>query len=102
MGSVITVTTRLRPGALERMARSRLDRDGVAQFAAETSNGRQRRLLRQVRDSLAADADLDVFYADRTDGTTYCTVYWAGERQAAIWGTPRHLQDEDPDGDYWV
>ena len=95
VGSVVTVTTRLRAATLERMARSRLARDGAAQLAAETSNGRQRRLLQQVRENLAADAGLDVFCADRTDGYSYVTVRRAGERRCGIIGEPNGTSDPD-------
>ena len=88
VGSVVTVSTQGHADRYERMARRRVARDGVAALAAETSNGRQRRLLGRVRDGLASDAGLDVFYGDRRDGMSYLTVYLAGERSAGIWGEP--------------
>ena len=99
MGSVVTVSTRVRPGEYERMAKSRAARDGVTQFAAVSSSGRQLRLLRQVRDHLAADSALDVFGggdADYGDGYTYLTVYPAGQRQAAVWGQPNGAEEAEP------
>jgi integrase len=98
MGSVITVSTRVRPGELARLTRSRADRDRVAQFAAEASKPRQLWLLRQIRDDLLADPDLDVFYGERTDGYSYLTVYPAGERTAAIWGEPNGAGNPES---YW-
>jgi len=89
---------------LERMARSHLARDGVAQFAAAAADGRQVAHLRRLRARLAADPELEVFFGDRPDGAVYLTVYPAGARRAAVWGVPRHLDDPDPDpdgGDFW-
>jgi hypothetical protein len=101
MGSVMTVTTRLRPGALERLAKSRAGRDGVTRLAAETSNGRQRRLLWEVRHLLAADPALDVFGpSDHGDGFTYVWVHPVGTRQAGVWGQPNGA--EDPEHDWRV
>jgi hypothetical protein len=99
MGSVITVSTRLRPEALERLARSRVGRDGVTRLAAETSNGRARRLLVQVRQPLAADPALNVFGpSDYNDGFTYVWVQSAAARHAGVWGGPRGAAEDDPAG----
>jgi hypothetical protein len=81
------------------MARSRVARDGVTQLAAETSNGRQVRLLRQVRDHLAADAGLDVGYGDRPDGYSYVTLCPAGARSVGIWGEPNGAEEPE---EYWA
>ena len=99
MGSVITVSTRGGPGRFERQARARIARDGVTRLAAETSNGRQRRLLEQVRHLLAADPALDVFGpSDHGDGFSYVWVHPAGAKHAAIWGQPNGAAgDDDPD-----
>jgi len=82
------------------MARARIRRDGVTQFAAVNSSGRQLRLLRELRDRLAGDPALDVFYGDHLDGATYLTVYPAGDRSAAgIMGEPNGVESPE---DYWA
>jgi hypothetical protein len=98
-GSVITVSTRGRPAKFERMAKSRVDRDGVTRLAAQTSNGRQRRLLREVRDLLVANPGLEVAGpSDQGDGFTYVWVQSVGTRHAGVWGGPRGAAEEDPAG----
>jgi len=95
IGSVITVSTRGRPEKFTRMAQSRIKRDGVTQLAAETSNGRQRRLLWQVRNLLAADPGLDVFGpSDHSDGMSYVWVHPVDTRHAGVWGDARGAPDE--------
>jgi hypothetical protein len=99
MGSVITISSRVRAGELERMARARAARDGVTQLAAETSNGRQLRLLRQVRDRLVADPGLEVFGpSDHGDGFSYVWAHPAGARHAGVIGQPNGAEDPE---DYW-
>jgi hypothetical protein len=89
-GMVITVSPRVRVADLERMARSRVARDGVAELAAVTADARQRRQLRRVGLRLAADPGLDVFFGDRSDGATYLTAFPAGLQRAIWWsGGPR-------------
>jgi hypothetical protein len=95
VGSVVTVSSRLRPDAVERMARARIARHGVAQLAAEASNWRQLRLLHEVRDQLAADPDLDVFYGERPDGYSYLTAYPAGQRRPGIMGEPNGAENPE-------
>jgi hypothetical protein len=95
MGSVVTVSTRRRPDELESMARKRIARDGVTQLAAMTANGRQRRLLREVRDRLAGDPGLDVFFGDRPDGMSYLTAYPAGRLRAGIIGEPNGAENPE-------
>ena len=86
IGSVITVSTRGRPEKFTRMAQSRIKRDGVTQLAAETSNGRQRRLLWQVRNLLAADPGLDVFGPSDHRHLGALQAYVAGtEAKIGIW-----------------
>jgi hypothetical protein len=98
MGSVVTVSPRDRLADLEQMARSRVERDGVAQFAAATADRLQMVRLRRLRGRLLATPDLDVFYGDRTDGYSYLTVYPPGERAAAVWGEPKGVENPE---DYW-
>src|SRR5579864_9753625 len=100
IGSVITVSSRVRAGELERMARARIGRDGVTRLAAKTSNGRQRRLLEQVSDRLVADPALDVFGpGDHGDGLTYVWAHPAGARYAGVWGQPNGAENPE---DYWA
>lgn len=99
-GSVITVSTRGRAEKFERMARARAARDGAVRLAAETSNGRQRRLLREVRDRLAAGPGLDVFGpSDHGDGMSYVWAHPAGARFAGVYGQANGAPG-DPDADY--
>lgn len=97
-GSVVSVSTRRsRPDDLERLARSRIARDGVTQLAAASSSGRQLRLLREVRDRLAADPALEVFGpSDHGDGISYVWAHPAGTRHAGVYGQPRGMADESP------
>ena len=98
IGSVVTVSTRLRPAELERLARARLARDGVTQLAAQVSNGRQVRLLLAVRDRLVADPALSVYGSgqDYGDGMTYVSVHPAGTRPKGVMGQPRGVAEDDP------
>ena len=96
-GFVITVSTHSRPARFERMARSRLERDGVTRLAAQTSSARALHLLWQVRNCLAADPALDVFGpSDHGDGFSYVWAHPAGTRHAGVWGQPRGVAAEDP------
>jgi hypothetical protein len=98
VGSVITVSTRGRAEKFERMAKSRIERDGVTQLAAETSNRRQLRLLREVRDLLVTDPALEVFGpGDHGDGMSYVWVHPAGTRPAGVWGQPNGMTEDDPE-----
>jgi hypothetical protein len=91
------------------MAKSRVGRDGVAQFAAVTADRMQLARLHRLRGRLGHNLVLDVFYGDRPDGMSYLTVYPAGQRQAAVWGQPKGVEEEGPedvhveflDGDLW-
>jgi hypothetical protein len=106
-GTVITISPLISIAKLKRIAETRLARDGMVEFAAATADGRQLRHLRRLRDRIAADPDLGVFYRypDRPGGAaTYLTVFAAGQRPPVGWwgGAKIGQQDEgDPDGDYW-
>ena len=102
MGTVITISPRESLDKVERHSRTRIERDGVVEVAAGTSDGRQIRQLRRLTSRLAADPDLDVFYGERTDGNTYVTVHEranrASRRGLGSWGDPKTV--EDPGGPY--
>jgi hypothetical protein len=98
VGSVVTVSPRHRIADLERMARSRIARDGAAQFAAVTADRMQLARLRRLRGRLIHDLRLDVFYGDRVDGMSYLTVYPAGDRSAGIMGDPNGADDSEDYG----
>ncbi len=100
-GSVITVSSRISLPELERRVRERVARDGVAPLAAVS--GRQRTHLHRLRQRLVADPGLDVIGGTaRPDGTTWLTVFAAGQPRAGFMGDARtDAPAEDPDGDYW-
>jgi hypothetical protein len=101
-GTVITVSPRVSLSDLERLARARLDRDGVAVFAAVTADGRQRHHLLRLRARLVADPALEVYGGTgRPDGTTGLTVFAAGGPRPGWFGGAKTGEVEDPDGDYW-
>jgi hypothetical protein len=78
------------------MARSRIARDGVTQFAAVTADRLQLARLHRLRGRLIHDPDLDAFYGDRPDGMSYVTVYPAGDRSAlGIMGEPNGAEDSE-------
>jgi hypothetical protein len=89
------VSPRDRVADLERMARSRLARDGVTQFAAMTADRMQLARLHRLRGRLLHAPDLDVFYGDRPDGMSYLTVYPAGRLQAGIIGEPNGAENPE-------
>jgi hypothetical protein len=102
MGTAITISPRESLDKVERLTRTRIERDGVVAVAADTSDGRQVRQLRRLTSRLADDPDLDVSCGERTDGTTYLTVYpranRASRRGLGSWGDPRTVND--PGGPY--
>jgi hypothetical protein len=74
-GGVHVVSSRVRPGELQRMARARVARDGRAAFAAVASSGRQRRLVFSLWGLLSADPGLDL----------YLGVFWPAAFEELIW-----------------
>jgi hypothetical protein len=101
-GTVITISPRVPVAKLEKIARGRVQRDGVAELAASTADARQVAYLRRVARLLAADESLECHWAARTDGATYLTVFMAGRHDAGWMGAAKTGgPDEDPDGDYW-
>jgi hypothetical protein len=98
--TVITVSSRISVGELERIVRERVARDGVAALAAVS--GRQRTHLLRLRARLVADPALAVYGGTtRPDGTVPLTVFAAGGPRPGWMGGPRTDVVEDPDGDYW-
>ena len=87
--TVITLSPRVPVAEIERRIQARVDRDGVAEVAAATGDGRQVAYLRRISRRLAADPALECYFADRMDGATYLTVFAAGKRPAGWWGEPR-------------
>jgi hypothetical protein len=99
---VVTISPRVPVAELERRARARIGRDGVAVFTAVTADGRQRRHLLRLRARLVADPGLDVYGGTgRPDGTTWLTVCLTGGRPAYMGDARTDQPDEDPDGGYW-
>jgi hypothetical protein len=81
IGSVVTISPRIPAAELERRARARIERDGVAVYAAVTADKRQRAHLLRLRARLVADPGLDVYGGTgRPDGTTWLTVCLKGGR----------------------
>lgn len=95
-GPVITVSPHRSVADLGRMARRSLEQHGVCQFAARTSDGRQRAQLARIGRHLAMDSSLEVRGADHPDGYSYVTVRHAGAEQVGWWGEPRGVEETDP------
>jgi len=85
-GVVITISSRVHVDDLERQARVRVERDGVAVVAATTSDQRQVRQLRRLAGRLGADDALDCFLRDWPDGSTLLSVIPRGQRPGGWWG----------------
>ena len=82
---MITVSSRISLDVLERRVRERVARDGVAPLAAVS--GRQRTHLLRLRARLLTDPGLDVYGGtERPDGSTWLTVFPAGDRRAGYFG----------------
>jgi hypothetical protein len=94
-GSVVTVSPRDRIADLERLARMRVARDGVIEFAAVTADRMQMVRLRRLRGRLLADPSLGCYFAGRTDGASYLTVCLAGERPFGVIGQPNGVEDPE-------
>ena len=88
-GSVVTISPRVHLGDLERLARTRLARYGVAVFAAVTADGRQRHHLRKLGERLAGDPAFEVHGGPQTDGTTSLIVFAAGGPRPGWFGGPK-------------
>jgi hypothetical protein len=84
--AVLTISPRMPLDRAERIARGRVERDGVAVMAADSSDRRQVAQLRRLHDRLTADDDLDCFLRDRPDGTTWLSVIPRGQRPLGWWG----------------
>jgi hypothetical protein len=99
-GTVITISPLIPVAKLEKIACGRVQRDGVAVFAAVTADGRQRSHLKRLGARLADDPALEVYgLTGRPDGTTWLTVFAAGKRDAGWFGGPHGLPAEADD--YW-
>jgi hypothetical protein len=103
IASVVTISPRVPVAELERRARVRIERDGVAVFAAVTADSRQRAHLLRLRARLVADPAFKVIGGTgRPDGTTHLIVVTAGQQPPVGWfGGAKTDVVEDPDGDYW-
>jgi len=91
---MITISPRVPVAEYERMARARIERDGVAPFGAMTADGRQRAHLRRLAERLRADPGLRVSFVPRTDGVTQLAAMPAGARHAG-WFGDAHGAPED-------
>lgn len=102
-GTVITISPRVSLADAERLARSRLARDGMVEFAAAVADGRQLAHLRRLWTRLVDDPGLMVFYADRLDGAVYLTLFNAGQRPPVGWFGDAKIDrpDDGADGDHW-
>jgi hypothetical protein len=88
MGTVITLSPRKPLADAERLARSRLSRDGSVQFVARTADRRQVAELRRLYGRLLGTGAIPgvlMSLADRPDGTTRLSMFregrslWRGE-----------------------
>jgi hypothetical protein len=84
-GVVVTISSRVEPHDLERQARARVERDGVAVVAAATSNRRQVRQLRRLAGRLEVDAGLECRVDAVHTGTTYLIVRALGSDRPVNW-----------------
>jgi hypothetical protein len=99
--SVITLSPLWKLDDVARTVRGHVARDGRAVVAAATNDRRQVRHLRRLSHLLMAGDGLDCTLGDRTDGTTYLTVFQQGNekgRGLGSWGDPRTVSD--PGGPY--
>jgi hypothetical protein len=75
----MTISARVNVRELERLARGRVDRDGVAALAAPTENRRQVRQLQHLAHRLDDDDRLDCYSAEHGDAT-HLTVFLRSQR----------------------
>ena len=86
VGSIVVFSSTIPLDKMERIVRSRVERDGQAAVAGKGQ--RQDRRLHQLHDRLADDAALDVHgWLGQADGVTYLTVTRLGQG-ASWWGAP--------------
>jgi hypothetical protein len=93
---MVTVSPRVPVVKLERIARSRVARDGGAVFAGLSADRRQRAQLLRLGGRLAADPGLVVLGGnDRADGTVQVIVFRAGQQRPVTWrGGPKGAPDD--------
>jgi hypothetical protein len=88
-GTVVTISPRESLGKLEQLARSRVERDGVAELAAKAADRRQVRQLRRLGHRLSDDPGIRVLWTEPDDGAVYLTVLPAGAGAASWRGEPK-------------
>jgi hypothetical protein len=96
-GSVVTLSPRIHAAELERKARARIARGGVAVYVAATADRRQRAHLHRLRDRLMGDPALEVHCSDQPGGTTQLAAWPVGQPPAGWWGQPPWEDSDDPE-----
>jgi hypothetical protein len=85
--TVVTISARVNVRELERLARARVDRDGVAPLAAPTASRRQVQQLHHLKHRLSGDDSLDCYSAEHGDAA-HLTVFLRsgrGSRRGVGW-----------------